>query len=181
MGITGPKLCTEKIASHCACATRNGDGGAEDRVLARVVNVLRQQHDHQLAVAAEHQVLVFSSIATFMLASRSFRLATTSSISVPRHRRGMNRDLAGIQARRGQQARGQLASRPVCSSISATSSACPGERWPISPRPVWPRESPSAASCRRAPGCRARWRAVARCAARSRCGSRWQRRGSGRR
>ena len=36
----------------------NGDGGAKDRVLSGVVDVLRKQHDHQLAVAVEHQAVI---------------------------------------------------------------------------------------------------------------------------
>ena len=58
MGITGPKLCTEKITSALSCTTRIVMVVPKIGVLACVVNVLGQQHHHQLPIATQHQILV---------------------------------------------------------------------------------------------------------------------------
>ena len=84
MGMTGAEAVHGEDDFSLRVHGADGDGGAEDGVLAGVVDVLREQHDHQLAVAAERRGLrPRRSIATFMLASRSLRLASTSSISDP--------------------------------------------------------------------------------------------------
>ena len=109
MGITGPKLRTEKTISARYFFGANGDGAAEDRVLAGVVDVLRQQHDHQLAVALENQALV-GNIKFHFHAGQAVAEAGHNLFNQRRyvHRGGMNGDLAGIQARGGQQASGQI-------------------------------------------------------------------------
>ena len=115
----------------------DGDGGAEDGVFAGVVNVLRQQHDHQLAVAAEDQVFVVQ-IDDDLHAGQPVAEAGHNLFDQRATPTGVAWMVTSPASRRAVVSRRVVSSlnTPVCSSISATSSAWPAERWPISPRPV---------------------------------------------
>ena len=80
------------------------------RVLARVVNVLGQQHHYQLPVAAQHQVFVFDLHGDLHAGQAVFEAAHDLFDERSRiHALHVNGNFAGIQPRRGEQARGQVA------------------------------------------------------------------------
>ena len=167
MGITGPKLCTEKITSAFGLHGANGDGGAVDRVLACVVDVLRKQHGHQAAIAAEDQRLSSGrSIATFIEASRSLRPATTSSIGAATPTgNACTVTSSGIEPRGGQQARGQVVQQVGLLIDERRPVRLAGESLPISERPVDGGANRSQGRLvRREQGGRARWSEAARSA-----------------
>ena len=144
-GITGPKLCTEKIAS--APATKHADG---DRACRRSSICTRCQCTGSAASpstagrSSAPGLRLRSLTATFMLASRSFRLATTSSIKrLHAHLLDVNGNLAGVEPRRGQQARGQLAQQARSARRSAPPAPpAPAKDGPSRPGRWRPRESP---------------------------------------
>ena len=81
MGITGPKLCTEKIDLGVDCAARMVMVVPKIEYLQALSMYCVSSMTINWRSQSDTRPSSGRSMATFMLASRSLRLATTSSIS----------------------------------------------------------------------------------------------------